>query len=338
MNSWKSWMEEQLFHFSTKPVNSNAPAAGVRVGKEQLLDLPHLSLRTLLAENVDIDLDYINNTGGNATHFKQLRQHLGEIESKDALDLVETATVREEYKLVGSKDGECNLGQVSKRLRQLLIPKEDDYVSLTPLSSPGLCQYLRQKGAEWEQASDGRKLKKIRQFSVGGANPQNAGGRVRGMRPYVFMRAPQISEATRAAFAIAFKGFRPRLPAKLVQDYAEWLAKQERPEEEIQINLRLREQEQKHLRILVETLERQAQRARNLLLDHQRELRNIVSEWDLFSTGWLNPLERSPQWRGEVALWLVNQLSRYELPGSGRLIFTEEDQRRLLYQIEEVCL
>ena len=337
MNPWKTWMEEQLFHFSTKPVNSNTPAAGVRVGKDQSLDLPYLSLRTLLAEDVTIDLDYLNNTGGNATKFKQLRQHLGEAESKETLDLVETATVRETYSGVTTSYGEYNLGQVSQRLRQLLIPKDTDYVSLTPLSSAGLCQYLRQQGLAWEQEVEGRKLRKVRQFSVGGSNPQNAGGRVRGMRPFVFMRTPRISEEVRAAFGITLGGFRPFLPKRLVEGYAEWLAKQHRNPEDIQINLRLREQEQKHLKALLQAVERQALRSRDLLLKHQKELRNIVPEWNLFSSGWLTPSERSPQWRNTVAFWLVDQLSRYELPSSGRLLLTEEDHRRLLYQVEEVC-
>jgi len=67
---------EGLVHFSTKAVNSNAEAGGVRLPKGEVFDLPYISLSTIGA--TDVGLDYTKNAGPTARIIKQIKSVLSE--------------------------------------------------------------------------------------------------------------------------------------------------------------------------------------------------------------------------------------------------------------------
>jgi hypothetical protein len=139
------WMDENLFHFSCKTVNSNTAAGGVRLGADQALDLPYVSARTLLSEGRSIGLDYLVNAGSDATVFKRVRQSIGEIDPNDIDGPVFRQAVSEKYQVLSGQHRERGLDSVSPRLRQLLIPVHGQarYVALTPLGSAGLCETVK---------------------------------------------------------------------------------------------------------------------------------------------------------------------------------------------------
>ena len=63
---------ESLVHFTAKVVNSNAIAAGVRLGPEDALDMPYVSLRTLLGSGLSFPLEYAEGGAGKAGIVKQI--------------------------------------------------------------------------------------------------------------------------------------------------------------------------------------------------------------------------------------------------------------------------
>ena len=60
-------------HFSNKTINSNIEKGGIRLAKSQALDLPYISARTLLADDITIPTDYQANAGKTATIFKAIK-------------------------------------------------------------------------------------------------------------------------------------------------------------------------------------------------------------------------------------------------------------------------
>lgn len=343
-----SWMENNLFHFSCKTVNSNAQAGGVRLGAEQALDLPYISARTLLAEHRVIGLDYLVNAGKDATHFKQVRIALGEVEVSKPIESDSTRSIQEHYQQLGLNHGEKGLGVVSPRLRQLLIPKKsptgcDEYVAITPLGSPGLSELvlsvLKQREVLRKAESSTHKTTGfdpvINQLSVGGSNPQNVGGRVRAMsRPLVFARVPQQNPEIRGALSLAYRGFRPRLPRPMVVAYAQWLQKIR--DDDHKMNLSIHEQEAALIRPMFDAIRTQAIRAGRLLAEHGDDLPENTGE-DTLLQSWLSPDTGNA---GVRAQWLVDTLGGYRLNRvdgeQARLILSPEDARRLTVLIEEI--
>ncbi|ETR24106.1 hypothetical protein RQ80_18765 [Acinetobacter baumannii] len=64
---------EESVHFSLKTINSNIEKGGIRLSKQQALDLPYLSARTLLNEDFLIPTDYQANAGKTASIFKVVK-------------------------------------------------------------------------------------------------------------------------------------------------------------------------------------------------------------------------------------------------------------------------
>lgn len=374
------WMEDSLFHFSFKTINSNAPAGGVRVAKDVKLDLPYISLRTLLTESeVNIGLDYLVNANQSASKFKRVRQLLGEIPSLESDSSQNKKTIIASYDSLTQHSKTSNIQSISARLRQLIIPKNQYYVAITPLVAAGLCEYIgaisEKRQAPRKEAAKLKKTKKseplaekqpkpifphgydsqLNSFSIGGSNPQNAGGRVRSMsRPFVFWSIPErLTQEERGLFAIHFKGFKPVLEKSLVESYSNWLINKKTVEDksytanqEIKATLRVQKEEIDHLKTIIVALNQQASIKQIALIKHQKLLDSLgeddgFEELDLLSQGWLKPHLRSPQWKQTMAQWLVKELAHYPLAINSlgdtvNLGLTQEDRRRLVRAIEEL--
>ena len=226
----------ELVHFSVKTVNSNANAAGIRIGKETALHLPYVSARTLIGAGVQLELDYAK---GGAASSGIVSQIYGVIDNRD---FALAATEEEREAILQAMEDPAlenayafGIESVDSRLRQLLIPpdldengryvamtpmipphldKEGSYVSITPITSNGLCHYLthNQTGLVAQhnaKASDDaknardnntpRQYRRIRQahFGIGGANTQNVGRLVsNSMHNPIFVQGPQPPPAS----------------------------------------------------------------------------------------------------------------------------------------------
>lgn len=240
--TWESFPESvyaenarRLVHHSWKVSNSNATAGGVRLSKFSALSLPYVSARTLVAVDVSLVLDYMANAGKTAKVIKQMRSVERADEFSKKAPASEVAAVRRVLDLIGSGFEE-GADFVDARLRQLLLPKAGSYVSVSPITSSGLCSLFfdsdagllarhEEELARQRKAALGdvtslsrRRLNRI-QLGIGGSNPQNVGSLVRTMQRPLFVPGPQTKQSARSAFAIYYKGIELRAPVDLLLQY-----------------------------------------------------------------------------------------------------------------------
>lgn len=205
-------------HFSVKTTNSNIEKGGIRVAQNQVLDLPYISTRTLLADDLLIPTDYQANTGKTATIFKvvkaaQLNEDLSEMDDEFQQQVAE---LKPHLKTAFLQPFSAGLDNIDIRMRQLLIPKDKDgeeYISISPLSAAGvnLLLNLEVDALKEQRKIEGKdsKLKNIQTavFGIGGSNPQNVGSLVRSMQRPIVLSSPSLEPKTRLAFQYFYKGF-----------------------------------------------------------------------------------------------------------------------------------
>ncbi len=224
-NTWKTFTPEKyreetgrLVHFNAKTVNSNAALVGIRLEPEAALDLPYISLRTLLGGGFTFPLDYAEGGAAVAGIMKQINLILADAPEAAAAGPEEKAAVKEGIREARSSAYSTGTKRVDHRLRQVLIPKADaadGYVSMTPITSGSLCALFfapetglvtcHNAAAKADPEGPLRRLRQA-QFGIGGANPQNVGCLVRSMQRPLMVGAPGFCGSVRAAFALYHKG------------------------------------------------------------------------------------------------------------------------------------
>lgn len=212
-------------HFSNKTINSNIEKGGIRLAKSQALDLPYISARTLLADDITIPTDYQANAGKIPTMFKiikaaMLDENLDEFED----DLKNIANIlKQDIVTIFDNPYQSKLKHINIRMRQLLLPKEESYLSISPISAVGVNYWL---------ASEIERIKEVRQsddkfhnittavFGIGGSNIQNVGSPIfiRTLQRPIYLTAPTADDTIRQAFSLYYKGLDYYIPNKLPKD------------------------------------------------------------------------------------------------------------------------
>ncbi|WP_407502871.1 hypothetical protein [Acinetobacter baumannii] len=212
---------EESVHFSLKTINSNIEKGGIRLSKQQALDLPYLSARTLLNEDFLIPNDYQANAGKTASIFKVVKAAMinDDISSEEAEFQQQVEQLKPSISSIFNEPYQAGTENIDIRMRQLLIPKNGEYVSVSPLTAAGVNYLVNQ---EVDAVNELRKEKdsefnriQTAVFGIGGANPQNVGSLVRSMQRPITVDAPQASEKVRQALAIFYNGFTIRLSRKI---------------------------------------------------------------------------------------------------------------------------
>jgi hypothetical protein len=211
----------KLIHFSSKTVNSNAMASGIRLAKGTALDLPYVAARTLMSAGVKLSLDYLEGGATQAGKMKQINAVLGNSEFAQGASPEEREAILGAVSQAEQSGYGTGLSVVDSRLRQVLIPKDDSsngYVAVTPITAGGVCDYLfnsetglvkRHNAEAKEERNSGtseRRAIKQAQFGIGGANPQNVGCLVRSMTRPLFVRGPLSDGSIKRAFALFYRG------------------------------------------------------------------------------------------------------------------------------------
>lgn len=205
-------------HHSLKITNSNIKGGGIRVSNSAHLDLPYISVRTLLNENILIPVTYHTNSGNTATLFKvinavQLNEDTSTLDEEFQQNVF---TLRPQFQKVFSKSFSCGLNTIDIRMRQLLIPYNNGkYISISPLAAPGLNLVLNEKLEAIKELRkvEGKdsKLKNIKSavFGIGGSNVQNCGTPplMRAIQRPIVLGSPTLDPKTRLAFQYFYKGF-----------------------------------------------------------------------------------------------------------------------------------
>lgn len=225
-------LTDQLVHFPTKISNSKVEPGGIRLGKDEYRsDLPYVSITSSL--NDDVEVDYTVN----ATTEDPLRvdgeivmaneEVAGKINEKRESNKKPTigitgnmktvSTLKEtnpthiivnEYDKEISKRKEILPSFLNKRLKQVLLPEENGYVSATPLNSLSLnamaleeLEILRKaKGTDELELYLPRKVS----LPYGGSKPQNVGNLAFGKNRALIFNAPSRNSQIRYARKIFF--------------------------------------------------------------------------------------------------------------------------------------
>lgn len=212
---------EESVHFSFKTINSNIEKGGIRLNKQQALDLPYLSARTLLNENFLIPTDYQANAGKTASYFKVVKAAIlnDDISLEEAEFQQQVEQLKPYIQPIFNAPYQAGTEDIDIRMRQLLIPKNGEYISISPLTAAGVNYLINQ---EVDTINIARKEKnsefngiQTAVFGIGGANPQNVGSLVRAMQRPITLSTPQASEKIRQALAIFYNGFTYRILRKV---------------------------------------------------------------------------------------------------------------------------
>ncbi len=318
----------RLVHFSGKTVNSNAPACGVRVGRDGGLDLPLVGVRTLLADGVFVPLDYSRNAGKTATLVKQMRL-------ADGGEAPETAPAEDIRRVVAEATVsayEEGTERVSPRLRQLLLPKgEGQYVAVTPLGCGGLSALLNQKLAAMPE-----RRRKFRHalLGIGGSNPQNVGALVREMRNPLLFSAPREDPLARRVLSVHHKGIALGLPRKAFDAYRLWRERQLRDHDgAMPSTMAIRQREAELIGDIARAVQRRGQRARELL-DSNRRLLGVAPDADSLLSpeledalvrGLIEPDSRDAAWADRLGRQLARAIetelrTRCDMPLAGSAV------------------
>lgn len=311
---WKSYPAEtvkdtirQFVHFSAKIVNSNTPAAGVRLSTEQKQDLPYLCVSTVGPSKVP--LDYLKNAGAAATIAKNL-------------DAVAKGTVLQAFTDVPSEDidtyrvgladagtyYEAGTGMVGKRLRQIIVQDaEGNDIALTPLASSGFALLLQQRIEQeiHNSAPDTYRYRARGVLGIGGANPQNVGRHVRSLQRPLWYSAPAEDPELRKALAIHYRGISLSVPSALVLQYDRW--RQDTLSAHggvIPATAKNIDVEIAHLRRMIAAVLQRASAARTLLATHLDQLPSQKMVSPLVAADMralLDPNERYAGWSFELA-------------------------------------
>lgn len=212
---------KESVHFSVKTINSNIEKGGLRLSKQQALDLPYLSARTLLKENFLIPTDYQANAGKTASIFKVVKAAMldDNISSEDVEFQQQVKQLQPHIDTIFDEPYQAGTDDLDIRMRQLLIPKNGEYISISPLTAAGVNYLINQEvdfinEARKEKDSEFNRIQTA-VFGIGGKNFQNVGSLTLEMRRPIAVDSPQASEKIRQALAIFYNGFTARISRKL---------------------------------------------------------------------------------------------------------------------------
>lgn len=228
-------------HFSFKYINTNA-TGGVRLGDDEQMDLPYLSLRT--TGPALVELDYCQNNQLSRQTLSVASNMHDKVFRDAPPDIVSAAR---EIMCAPRVHGEVNCDDLPVRLRQIIIQDESgEDIALSPLVCAGLYKLLLARlsvkiQAQYsgnmsestcsECATDQthaiHKKSTIRYvkrgfLNLGGSNPFNGGALIISMRQPLWFSAPVEKLPVRRAFALYYQGISLQVPVENLKEMRAW--------------------------------------------------------------------------------------------------------------------
>lgn len=332
---------QDAVHFTFKTVNSNARAGGIRLSPQEGKPLPYVTARSLLNLGLPLALDYTKNYGQIATAFKHLRLTSFGSEVEVISDPDQVLSIAEE---ISDEHYEVGTDRIDARLRQILLPKEKShqhYVAVTPLVAGGLAKHLSQAVAEVNQKiTPEQRHIRTAYLGIGGSKPMNVSALSRYFQTPLFFDAPREAQALRSAYRFHYQGLKLSIPGNLMKDYFDWRRAQlKKGGGRMPSRHRTRLTESEWVRQIIAFVLRRARQATETLLDVQEHLPDgalVDSALALSQRGLLDPKQRCPRWRAEMAVCLSEAISEYRLQDDAALGFNESGKKGIAALIEEL--
>lgn len=325
-DKWKSYPPktyqketESLVHFNSKTVNSNASLVGIRLGADAAVDLPYISLRTLLGSGLSFPLDYAEGGASKAGIVKQINQVLADSPDAAGATAEERKAIIAGVNTANASGYSTGTEYVDHRLRQVLVPKKDapgGYVSMTPITASSICPLFftkehglvpRHNEAAKAEPEGPRKILDQALFGLGGSKPLNVGYLASDMQRPLMVATPEASASTRGAFSLYHKGLQLNVHApepfrQAVQQYAQFREAVMNPhtDDAAAITLKEREQEEALITAIAQAVLDMAADARELLTRHAHLLpeEDLIHELDPPRHALVSPLVRPAEMRG----------------------------------------
>lgn len=311
-------------HFSSKPVNTNARASGVRLAKDARLAQPLIGLVTTALDRRVVDYQDGAVAGAMLSQCASIIEGTDDSDYKD-VPLAQSVLIRQ-HATVLDEHAEVGTGSIDARLRQVLFPVDGGYVALTPLHSSVFSAHLRKSlqaeiNTRIEAGDPSRRAQTL--VMVGGSKAQNVGriGLVGAMqRPLVF-GAPRENPGLRAAYALFYKSVSVRslVQRNTLADLAAWRESNRTEDGRIGSSASLRQDE----RSLIERIATEAMTAldehRAVVEPYVEQLGGWVNpELDEFARGLLDQGARSRDWTREFARRLLRTVESYKTSKDAR--------------------
>lgn len=350
-------------HFSFKTTNSNIAGGGIRLSQDQAINLPYLSARTLLADGINIPVDYFSGATA-AGAFKAIKAAV--LHDEDSGVSAE-AMQQVQHLLTSLAKTPFSAGTdvVSMRMRQILIPLDsaEQYVSFSPLTAAGLCALINREVDSHNQAvkvhnttaqADDR-LRRLNtaHLGIGGSNPQNVGAWVRDMQRPLFVGAPKNNTDLRHAMKVFYHGFKWYVASDLMQQYAALIneafsraAEKTLTQDEKSQTMQARLDEMKIIQRITRHIRAQGEEKQQLLKLFETKLPSLEqlprrSFWmsdqvAVQTRGLLEPNQRDEAWKDalsdEIAAYLCNALVKLPDGHSVRMLSMDGYAHSFLYR------
>lgn len=328
----------EMVHHSFKLTNSNITGGGVRVAKEYGVRMPYVGVRTLLGHGHLILLDTFGKGPRQINIHSQILAvaQLEEIDAPAAdVDLIQRL-LDQAY-----AEGYVKCDSLSPRLRQILLPVADGYLSVSPISSAGIAARLneeitthnaavntardsRKQSGEEAKADSVRKLKRAT-LSIGGAKPFNVGNLAYLIDSPLLGAFPTAENSLRHAHSLYFKGQQDlSFPRRLILDYTTW---RNEIKGDTSASPAYREKHAELIKRFARHWLSAGAEAREIILEHPFATvpgAIVNPELGLFERALIDPSQRQGEWTSIFAGRLAKAIShlekdterRYEYPQS----------------------
>jgi len=333
----------RLVTFSNKTVNSNAVPGGIRLGPEQALKLPYVSARTLLGAGVVLALDYMKDASKSSLvkQLNMIAKGVAPIAADEAKRIVDV------FSETTSQGAQFGTDKICPRLRQLLLPRQDDYVTVTPLSAGGVSREIytavRAHNDRLHDApNDPQRRIPLAVFGLGGSRSINVGLLADDMQHPLVCFAPTESPPLKAALSMHFKGLTVFLPHSLMRKFRDWCVScRQRNGGLISTNMLTRDAEIDHIHAVARAILAQGEDARQRLLTYQHWLPAggeplVSAHVDPVVRGLIDPTLRDKGWPRAFAEQLARRIANYRFDdGGAEFQFEQADIFEIQAMIEE---
>ncbi len=325
-----------LAHFSFKLMNTNAKGA-IRIDENNVSKNLYACVETSISHGNTIAKDYFKGAG-EAKAFKHLRLARAVIDERLISELNEKSVVRQskpltaEQKKAKNKAKDLQLRREAKlhfapvltiydkadssfhlfeeeklnpRLTQILLPKDGQYVSVTPIASSGFGLHIANRRRE-------KKLSlKSAQRSVGGANSQNVGGLTYYITEPLVTGCPKENKRLKEVLAIFYKGVPFRYSKSDFNDFIDWKAQKAASGESVNKNRKYIEKQEMFIRKILSPLVKSINAAQNILAEHEHLLsgKSGGSENQFIPTDFLASHEFRRKNIKEISLKIIGKLN-----------------------------
>lgn len=324
----------EMVDHSFKIVHSAILGGGVRVSNDKGAKLPYISVRTLLGHNQAVLTDQF---GKGPTSIRIHQQITAVAEGlADHAPASDVAWIQQ-FLDSARQTPFVKCKSMSPRLRQILLPTDQGYLSVTPLSSAGVAVQLAshiktlsdQVAEQSKQKDTPSTLRKIRRGSTpfGGSKPFNVGNLVYKINQPMVAGFPIADNELRHAISVFHTGCRSlSSPSSLINSYTKW---RNDASGEISSNVKLRDEHRAFLKRFTKHWLSIGQDARDLLLEHRGDLPSqdqlCSPNLSAFHRGLIQPELRDSNWIYAFASRLANHVSKLEKEDARQFEYTQTE-------------